>query len=86
VQEIIADNLLAKPVGVGAVSQRLIPTDKRSSLLMHAATTERDSSSPPTKNWERFSNFNESRANALTPDEIQKAIAVATEIFYNTVN
>jgi hypothetical protein len=40
----------AKPVGVGAVLQGLIPTDKRSSLLMHTATTERDSSSPPTKN------------------------------------
>ena len=52
-----------KPVGVTVVSRPWIPTDKLSSLLMHTATTERDSSSPPTKNFERFSNFNESRAN-----------------------
>ena len=33
------------------------PTDKLSSLLMHTATTERNSSSPPTKNFERFSSL-----------------------------
>ena len=30
----------AKPVGVGAVSQRLIPTGERSGLQTHIATTE----------------------------------------------
>jgi hypothetical protein len=30
----------AKPVGVGAVSQRLIPTGEQSGLLTHIATTE----------------------------------------------
>jgi hypothetical protein len=47
--EVIADNL-SKAGWSWAASQRLIPTDKRSSLLMHTATTERDSSSPPTRN------------------------------------
>jgi hypothetical protein len=37
--EIIADNL-SKAVGVGAASQRLIPTGKRSGLLMRTAMTE----------------------------------------------
>jgi hypothetical protein len=31
----------AKPVGVGAVSQRLIPTDKQSGLQTHIAATAR---------------------------------------------
>ena len=37
--EIIADNL-RRPVGVGAASQRLIPTGEQSGLLTHIATTE----------------------------------------------
>jgi len=37
--EIIAD-VSAKPVGVGAVSQRLIPTGERSGLLTRIAATE----------------------------------------------
>ena len=35
-----ADTLRAKPVGVGAVSQRLIPAGERSGLQTHTATTE----------------------------------------------
>ena len=58
-----APTISAKPVGVGAASQRSIPTGERSSSLMHIATTERDSLSPPTKNRKRFSNFNESPVN-----------------------
>jgi len=34
----------AKPVGVEAASQRLIPTGKRSGLLTHSAATESGSS------------------------------------------
>jgi hypothetical protein len=34
-------SLLAKPVEVGAASQRLIPTGKRSGLLTRIATTEK---------------------------------------------
>jgi hypothetical protein len=37
--EIIADNL-SKPDGVGAVSQRLIPTGEESGLLTSIAATE----------------------------------------------
>jgi quercetin dioxygenase-like cupin family protein len=40
----------AKPIGVGAVFQRLIPTGEQPSLLMRIATTENGSSSAPTKN------------------------------------
>jgi hypothetical protein len=47
--EIIADNL-SKPVGVGAASQRLIPTGERFGLQTRIATTEKGSSSASTKN------------------------------------
>jgi hypothetical protein len=36
-------------IGVGAVSQRLIPTGERSGLLMHTATTENVSLCVPIK-------------------------------------
>jgi hypothetical protein len=68
------------------VSQPWIAKGERSSWLTHIAMTGRGSLGELRKNCLRFWNLKESRANALTPDEIQKAIAVATEIFYNTVN
>jgi hypothetical protein len=51
-REVLGDHrrtISAKPVGVGAALQRLIPTGKQSSLPMRTVTTERDSSSAPTK-------------------------------------
>jgi len=46
--EIIADNL-SKADGVGAVSQRLIPTGERSGLLTRIAATESGSLCGPMK-------------------------------------
>jgi hypothetical protein len=61
--EIIADNL-SEPVGVGAGSQRLIPTGERSGLQTHIATTESVSLCTRMKSCLRFWNSN-ARLDAL---------------------
>jgi hypothetical protein len=43
-QSLKLKTISAKPVGVEAASQRLIPTGKRSGLLTHVAATESGSS------------------------------------------
>jgi hypothetical protein len=46
----------AGPVGVGVASQPLIPTDERSGLLTHIATTENVSLCTRKNYWQRFGN------------------------------
>jgi hypothetical protein len=52
--EIIADKSQQRPVGLGAVSQRLIPKAERSGLLMHTAITAKGSSYAQTKMLSAF--------------------------------
>jgi hypothetical protein len=47
--EIIPDNISAKPVGVTAASERLIPTGEPSGLLTHIVITESASLCVPMK-------------------------------------
>jgi len=75
-----------KPAGVGAVSQRLISTDKRSGLLTRIAATESVSLCERMKSWLRCWNWN--RWFVLAPNCLDKgpgsfANSVSTKPIWN---